>query len=140
MRSGEQESLGFFTRGADGNIEAKHAEDVTHSSGETGVTASARIPEGALGVIHGHIERGSHAADGMVDDPNSNDGYGDTHSLRIGLPNATVFRRWVGWHEINNGRLQFSYPEGALSERQEGKIQSNLDQSQKNFDIKKKVP
>jgi len=92
VRSGEQESLGFFTRSLGGNIEAKHAEGVTHSSSETGVYVSAGAPEGAIGVIHGHIENGSHAADGMVDDPNSENPYGDANPLRIGLPNATVFR------------------------------------------------
>jgi len=137
VRSGEQESLGFFTLGSDGNIKAEHAQGVTHSSSETGVSVSAAVPEGAIGVIHGHIENGSHAADGMVDDPNRKNPYGDANPLRIGLPNATVFREQVGWHEINEGRLQFSYPEGAMNGRQEHKIQSNLDKVQKYFDIEK---
>jgi hypothetical protein len=41
----------------------------------------------------------------------------------------------VGWHEISNGQLQFSYPQGALNSAQNERIQSNLDAEQYKFQV-----
>ncbi len=38
-------------------------------------------------------------------------------------------------HEIDNGRLQFTYKAGALTKDQVQKIQINLDSEQKFFDL-----
>lgn len=71
-----------------------------------------------------------------IDDPPSNGGYGDTQSLKVAkIPMATVFKGKVGRHEIDNGRLQFTYKAGALTKDQVQKIQINLDSEQKFFDL-----
>lgn len=91
-------------------------------------------PQGALAGIHGHIDKGPDKSNGMVDDPKSNGGFGDTQALKAGLPMATVSQGQVGWHEIQNGQLQFTYPEGALTGGQEKQMQKNLDNEQKLFE------
>jgi hypothetical protein len=69
----------------------------------------------------------------MVDDPASNGGYGDTQGLKAGLPEATVSQGQVGWHGIDNGQLQFTYPAGALNGGQNKQMQSNLNVEQLRF-------
>jgi hypothetical protein len=71
----------------------------------------------------------------MVDAPKLNGGYGDTQSLKAGIPTATVSQGQVGWHEINNGQLQFSYPQGALNNSQQNQMQRNWNNEQKLFHI-----
>lgn len=69
----------------------------------------------------------------MVDDPASNGGYGDTQSLKAGMPMATVSHGQVGWHEMQNGKLEFTYPGGALNGSQNQQMQSNLNVEQLSF-------
>lgn len=133
VKSGSEESLGFIMSGTNGEMTAQSAQGVQTTSSGAGATAATAIVQGAVGVIHGHIDGGPHMSDGMVDAPELNGGYGDTQPLKAGLPTATVSHGQVGWHEINNGQLQFSYPEGAMSSDQEGKIQNNLNNEQKLF-------
>ena len=111
----------------------RNLQGTTNTSNATGATASATIPQNAMGVIHGHIDGGANKSNGMVDAPKLNGGYGDTQSLKAGIPTATVSQGQVGWHEINNGQLQFSYPQGAMSGGQERQIQRNLNNEQKLF-------
>lgn len=135
VKSGSQESLGFFVPDATGKPVAQPAQGMTTTSNSVGATAAATIPQNAMGVIHGHIDGGPNKSNGMVDAPKLNGGYGDTQSLRAGIPTATVSQGQVGWHEINNGQLQFSYPQGAMSRGQENQIQRNLNQEQKLFHV-----
>ncbi|MFC3655410.1 hypothetical protein FZ025_14700 [Xanthomonas hyacinthi] len=135
VQSGSKESLGFFVPDASGKPVAQPAAGVQTGSKSGGNTASAAIPKGAMGVIHGHIDGGANKSNGMVDAPKLNGGYGDTQSLKAGIPTATVSQGQVGWHEINNGQLQFSYPQGALNNGQESQMQRNLNNEQKLFHI-----
>lgn len=133
VQSGSKESLGFFVPDANGKPVAQTAQGMTNTSNATGATASAAIPQNAMGVIHGHIDGGPNKSNGMVDAPQLNRGYGDSQSLQAGIPTATVSQGQVGWHEISNGQLQFSYPQGAMDRGQERLIQRNLNMEQKRF-------
>jgi hypothetical protein len=88
---------------------------------------------GALAAVHGHIDSGRNASNGMVDNPRLNGGLGNAEPLKLGLPNATVSHGQVGWREMDRGRLQFSYPDGAMNRNQIADTQSNLDVEQKLF-------
>gem|GEM_PF-4312126 len=46
---------------------------------------------------------------------------------------ATVSRGQVGWHEMQDGQLQFTYPAGALNGSQNQQMQNNLNVEQLNF-------
>lgn len=133
MHSGNQEKLGFVVKESSGKLAVANAADTTTGQTATGSTASAKIPANAVAVTHGHIDSGPNRSTGMVDDPASNGGYGDTQGLKAGLPEATVSHGQVGWHEIKNGQLQFSYPAGALNGGQNKQMQSNLDVEQLRF-------
>jgi RHS repeat-associated protein len=132
VKSGDAEKLGFIVKGADGKPVVQSANAKTADT-DTGSTARATIPAGALAGIHGHIDSGENASNGMVDDPKSNGGYGDTQSLKAGIPMGTVSNGQVGWHEMQNGQLQFSYPKGAMNGQQTGQTQNNLNNEQKLF-------
>ena len=135
VKSGSNEKLAFAVKGADGKTTVQPASNTKTARTSTGNTASATIPQGAVAAVHGHIDGGSDASDGMVDDPGSNGGYGDTQPLKAGLPNATVSNGQVGWHEIVNGQLQFTYPGGAMSSSQQSQMQQNLNTEQKLFQV-----
>jgi hypothetical protein len=138
VTSGPNESLGYFTRDANGGLSTIFASDVGRSSNDRGALARSHKPNGALGVIHGHIDGSPRmpgrpvavSSDGMVDRPDLNYGYGDTESLTFGIPTATVSHGYVGWHEIDHGQLIFTYPLGALSKHQEDLIQTYLNSEQ----------
>lgn len=129
------EKLGFVTPDANGTPTLQPGEGVHTGSTNTGSTATAKVPAGAMAVAHGHIESGPNRSNGMVDDPKSNGGYGDMQSLRPGveLPNATVYNGQVGWHELKNGQATFSYPNGAMTSSQASQMQRNLNNEQKLF-------
>lgn len=133
VKSGSQESLGFFVPDANGKPVAQAAQGVTHGGSNAGTTAAGTPPSNAMGVIHGHIDGGPGKSNGMVDVPGLNRGYGDAESLKTKIPTATVSQGQVGWHEVNNGQLQFSYPRGALTRNQEKLIQRNLNEQQTLF-------
>lgn len=129
---GNAESLGFGVRNADGSLGVALGTNVTTTFAGAGSTASGKVPPGAEFTIHGHIDDGADQSDGMVDEPSLNKGLGDTQPLQltIPLPNATVSNGRDGWHEIDNGRLTFTAPIGALTYDQRQKIQQNLDTAQ----------
>ncbi len=128
--SGTKEKLGFVVKDSDGNQSVQLGANVSTKDKSTGQVASSVVPDGAVAVIHGHLDKGS---DGMVDAPKLNGGYGDTEPLRYGLPNATAFKGEIGWHEMQNGKLTFTYTEGAMTSSQQKAIQKNLTNSQKLF-------
>ena len=132
VTSGDREKLGFVVKEPNGTLAVQTAKAQTGDT-DTGSTARATNPAGATAGIHGHIDSGENASNGMVDDPRSNGGYGDTQSLKAGLPMGTVSQGQVGWHEIQNGQLQFSYPKGALNSMQTREIQKNLNTEQQKF-------
>jgi hypothetical protein len=96
-------------------------------------------PIGTAGLNHGHIDAES---EGMVDDysPSGNPAtYGDVLSL-LGpnpVPTTTVSNGNVGWHQIENGKLQFIFPSGIMSRTHKKMIQKNLDRQQTLFHKKK---
>jgi hypothetical protein len=46
------------------------------------------------------------------------------------IPNFTVFDDRIGWHDLDNGRLRFSYPSAAMTRAQVLELQRNLDDEQ----------
>lgn len=135
VKSGRDEKLSFVVKGPDGKPVVQPASGAKPGRTSTGSTVSAKIPAGALAAAHGHIDGGPDRSNGMVDDPASNGGYGDTNPLRAGLPNATVSNGQVGWHEIVGGQLQFSFPGGAMSPGQSDQMQQNLNNEQSLFQV-----
>jgi len=133
--SGHNEKLGFIAPDASGKPTVQPASNATPGSTSTGNTMTATVPAGAMAVIHGHIDAGPSKSNGMVDDPASNGGYGDSQTLRAGLPNATVSNGQVGWHEIVNGQLQYTFPGGAMSPSQQTQMQNNLNTEQQKFQV-----
>ena len=132
VTSGDKEKVGFVIKEPNGTLAVQSAKAQTGAT-DTGSTARVTIPPGAVAGIYGHIDSGENASNGMVDDPRSNGGFGDTGSLKAGLPMGTVSQGQVGWHEIHNGQLQFSYPKGAMSSAQTREIQKNLNAEQQKF-------
>nr|WP_146203576.1 hypothetical protein [Fulvimonas soli] len=126
-------AVGFVVKGEDGKLSVQNSGDTKSGETVTARTASTTIPSSAVAGIHGHIDNGPHRSNGMVDDPKSNGNYGDTQSLRAGMPMATVSRGQVGWHEMQDGQLQFTYPAGALNGSQNQQMQNNLNVEQLNF-------
>jgi RHS repeat-associated protein len=133
VHNGPVEKLGFIVKTSDGSLQVQNASDTKTGTTDTAVTASATVPDNAVALIHGHIDAGPERTNGMVDDPKSNGGYGDTQALADNMPEATVSHGQVGWHEISNGQLQFTYPSGAMNGSQNNKMQNNLNQEQANF-------
>ena len=89
---------------------------------------------GTVAFGHGHIDGTS---DGMIDKWSpSEKTYGDIEPLRIDnpVPMATLSEGRVGWHQLDNGRLQFIYPsDSKFSEHEAEEIQKNLDRQQSLF-------
>ncbi|MBN8480990.1 MAG: hypothetical protein J0L88_05290 [Xanthomonadales bacterium] len=135
MRAREHpETGGVVRKDAQGN-EAVHRA-AGGAENRDGIPTRGIVADSSVtAVVHGHVEKGYGKSDGMVDTPSANGGYGDTQSLSLTnpVPTATIFKDQVGWHEISNGQLQFSYKEGALSEKQSGQMQKNLDAQQDLF-------
>ena len=101
-----------------------------------------RLP-GTVAFGHGHRDG---ISDGMIDewDPGNNL-YGDIESLLSNppLPMATVSEGRIGWHQLDNGRVQFMYPVDSYSPEQKDeedrmrvRIQKNLDRQQSRFQRK----
>jgi len=101
----------------------------------TGNTEKSSVPTNAFAEAHGHNNIGPSALRGMVDSPRDNNGYGDTSPLALKnpIPNATVFRGDVGWHQIRNGQLEFAFRAGAMSDHQQNDMQNNLNTEQSLF-------
>jgi hypothetical protein len=134
--AGDKEKVGFVRPGPDGTPTLKTDNDATTSSTTTANTASASVPKDALAMAHGHAEIGPSALKGMVDSPADAGGYGDTQALaKSGIPEATVFRNDVGWHQIQDGQLQFTFRAGALTTGQASSMQSNLNVEQELFKV-----
>lgn len=134
VHDGFQEKLGFIVKESGGKPVVQVASDTKTADTSAGSTASAKIPAGAPAVIHGHIDAGPGESNGMVDDPSSNGGLGDSQPLKGGSPNATVSEGQIGWHQIVSGQLQFTFAGGALSFSQaETMQQQHLNEEQQQF-------
>ena len=131
-----QETAGVLHQSTNGTITVQ-----PETGAQSGFTATGSIttvtfhgPSDVAG-IHGHIDSGSKASNGMVDNPAGNGGYGDSASLALSNPRpmATVSHGQVGWHGIKDGKLQFSFPQGAMTHDQVEQMQQNLNTEQENF-------
>jgi len=112
------------------------------SIGNADTLTISRLP-GTVAFGHGHRDG---ISDGMIDewDPR-NDLYGDVQSL-FGddpLPMATISEGRIGWHQLDNGRVQFMYPVESYSSKEKNeegrmreRIQRNLDRQQSLFQRK----
>ena len=76
---------------------------------------------------------GDRAANGFVDEPALNGGYGYFESLKDGLPNGVVYSGQIGWNEMDPGQLIFTYPGGSMSATQEALKQQHMDVAQESF-------
>jgi hypothetical protein len=92
---------------------------------------------GTVALGHGHPDGDSN---GMVDDVNPElKNYGDIKSFLIDnpIPMATVSEGRVGWHQLEDGKIQFMYPVGTkMGNREAAAIQRNLDRQQSLFQRK----
>ena len=130
------EIMAFGYRMPDGTIQVRLA---TGKGGSDTFKGHPSGPGTRIFGIHGH-PAGSHT-DGLVDRVSSNNGYGDTEALRLGIPMATVYEGKIGWHEMVQGQLTFTLPANAVSDEQRSSLEYNLGVSQRNFmapKIKKK--
>jgi hypothetical protein len=131
---GNSEKLAAVERTGDGTVQVQ-AMETKNGQTSTGTTAGAKdpYPSDTVAIAHGHIDGGGHSSNGMVDDPASNGGLGDGSGLKAGVPVATVSHGQVGWHEMKDGRLQFSAPVGAMTPKQMDQMQRNLNVEQTHF-------
>ncbi|MEP7008503.1 MAG: hypothetical protein ABI810_21160 [Sphingomonas bacterium] len=130
------EIMAFGYRMPDGTIQVRLA---TGKGGSDTFKGHPSGPGTCIFGIHGH-PAGSDI-DGLVDRVSSNNGYGDTEALRLGIPMATVYEGKIGWHEMVQGQLTFTVPANAVSDEQRSSLEYNLGVSQRNFmapKIKKK--
>ena len=95
-----------------------------------------KFPIGTVTLGHGHPDGDS---DGMIDDRNPSQKpdpvVGDVGSLLRPepMPMATVSKGRIGWHQLENGRLQFMYPSGTLEKHEVEEIQKKLNLQQSLF-------
>lgn len=116
-------------------IDAKPGSTATASTLNLG--SPGEFPTGTVALGHAHPDT---ISDGMVDDWDPSHKphpiIGDVGSLRGNdpMPMATVSEDRVGWHQLENGRLQFMYPAGTkLRPNEAKKIQERLDLQQSLF-------
>jgi len=130
VRKGEPqvEKLGFVVVNSDGRATAQRAANATTTQSATKDTASAKVPEGAVAVMHGHIDGRS---DGVVSDTR---GIGDFGALMSpGIPNVVVSLGRVGVSELASGNLQFRMIEGSMTPREVRLQQENLNRNIEHF-------
>lgn len=122
VTSGSQEKMGFVVK-IDGSLKVQAASDAKTNSDAKTDSASAVKPEGALAVVHGHIDGRS---DGVISPA-------DASPLKSNLPNGVVSTGRVGVTEMIQGRLQFRMLEGKMSQHEAKEQQRNLDRQQGQF-------
>lgn len=116
------------------------AVDVKVKSKGNADTARFGTAFGAVAAGHGHRDG---ISDGMMDEWDPAIGLrGDIESLLLDhpMPMATVSEGRIGWHQLDNGRVQFMYPVGSYSVEEEDeerdmqrRMQKNLDRQQRLF-------
>ncbi|WP_115559879.1 MULTISPECIES: RHS repeat domain-containing protein [Xanthomonas] len=122
VTSGSQEKMGFVVK-VDGALKVQVAGDAKTNSDAKTDSASAVKPEGALAVVHGHIDGRS---DGVISPA-------DASPLKSNLPNGVVSTGRVGVTELIQGRLQFRMLEGKMTQHEAKAQQRNLDRQQGQF-------
>jgi len=150
VRAGTAEKTSVVYLMPDGTTQIRPlaGKGTTYGSNSTGdfVSGHTSGPGKPLFIIHGHIEKNTGSSSGPLsgptgdygmvdntDDPNAK-GYGDTYSLMtLGIPVATIYNGYIGWHEMRGGQLLFSAPKAAFAHGQVHSLQSNLNSEQKKF-------
>lgn len=140
VQRGDEEIMAFGYLMPDGTIEVRPVISKGVTGHKKHVDYAHALPSGpgkAIFVIHGHIEQRKtgtdEPSDGMVDDTSIGSNRGDADGLAHGLPVATVYNGYIGWHEMKNGQLIFTVPVGAQSAAQLRKIEENLASEQEKF-------
>jgi len=121
LADGTKEKIGFVTPTEEGGQKVELAEGSTTRATARTNTASAKVPEGAEAVIHGHIDGRS---DGVISPA-------DAAPLRHGLANGVVSEDRVGVTEVVSGRLQFRMLDGRMTQREARELQKSLDKQQR---------
>lgn len=80
-------------------------------------------PEGAVGVLHSHVDG---ISKGLQSD-------GDSQALKLGLPNAVESLGRVGVWEMMAGRLQVRMLDGKMTRTEHDELQKDLDNQQEKF-------
>ena len=105
---------------------------VTPTASKAGSTLTADTAKvnikGADALVHGHL------GGAVTDEPSANKGYGDTQSLKAGIPTYTVEGARVGVHDAPGGQLRFEMISGAMTKEEASTIQSNLNREQRLFE------
>lgn len=117
--------------GTSKGTESGGGADVTSTSSRPGETSTAQTAaisandvRGSDAVIHGHL------SGTVTDEPSANKGYGDTQSLKLGVPTYTVEGSRVGVHDAPNGQLRFQMVKGVMTPDEMIKMQQNLNREQ----------
>ena len=107
------------------------APKVRTRSSATADTATYTPSPGTAWGGHGHLEN----ANGFIDAPSENRGLGDASTLKRSTPypNFTLFNGKLGWHDQDNGRLRFTFPNGSMTRGDIARMLDNLDEEQKQF-------
>ncbi|PTR35125.1 RHS repeat-associated protein [Luteibacter sp. OK325] len=66
VHNGPEEKVGFIVKGEDGKLTVQNSSDTKTGSTNTAKTASAKIPQGEVALIHGHIDSGPARTNSMV--------------------------------------------------------------------------
>ena len=150
VRAGKDEKTSVAYLMPDGTIQLRPLDGrgTVHEAGDTGDSVSGHTsgPGRLLFIIHGHIEKNTDRGSGLLTGPTGDDGmvdntldpkakgYGDTYSLMtLGIPVATVYNGYIGWHEMRGGQLLFSAPKAAFASGQAHSLQDNLNSEQNKF-------
>jgi RHS repeat-associated protein len=128
-RGGEPTGLGTGKgdeSGGGGNVTRTDSKP-----GETRTAQTATLTEKQVraseALVHGHL------GGTVTDEPTANHGYGDTQSLKYGVPTYTVEGSRVGVHDAPDGQLRFQMIKGAMTPTEMTKIQENLNTEQALF-------
>jgi hypothetical protein len=150
VRAGPNEKTSVAYLMPDGTVQVRPLDGpgTTHGASDEGDSMSGKTsgPGRPLFIIHGHIEKNTSSAsglssgamgdEGMVDNilDERAKGYGDTYSMMtLGIPVATVYNGYIGWHEMRGGQLLFSAPKAAFGSGHAHALQDNLSSEQGKF-------
>ena len=117
--------------GTSKGLESGGGGDVTRTNSTPGETStaqtaaiSAKDVRASDALVHGHL------GGTVTDEPTANRGYGDTQSLKLGVPTYTVESNRVGVHDAPNGQLRFQMIKGVMTPAEMKTMQQNLNTEQ----------
>jgi hypothetical protein len=112
--------------GGGGTVTRTDSKPGETSRAET-ATLSSKDVWGKDAVVHGHL------GGTVTDEPQGNKGYGDTQSLKLGVPTYAVEGKRVGVHDALGGQLRFQMIKGVMTTTEMQQIQMNLNVEQGRF-------